>query len=320
MVAYSGISSNSQMVAIFEGKNFVFDHRISVGSLKENILGTCLICDSSYDDYSVRCCCSHCRMLVLVCPTCQDSTKEHVCELCEKNGKEPSQIPTRQDCDIEIGLSEPSCVGKPSASNHNELKVPWSNDCEQLKRLRILCLHGFRQNASNFKGRTSALVKKLKHIAELVFIDAPHDHSFVYQPIKGHCSGKPSPPSVTPKRKFAWLIDPNSSCNTEQDWKAADAPFDPLQYQQQTEGVEESYAYLENTISQMGSFDGILGFSQGAAMAALFCRRQQKTCGAPKFRFGVFCSGYPAPVGDFDGEPIKLSSLHCFGFGEGHDM
>ncbi|CAL4898649.1 unnamed protein product [Urochloa decumbens] len=304
----------------FEGKNFVFDHRISVGSLKENILGTCLICGSSYDDYSSRCRCNHCRMLVLVCPTCQDSNKEYVCELCQKNGKEHCQISTKQDCDIQIGISEPSGFEKTSISNHNVTsKVPWSNDSEQLKRLRILCLHGFRQNASNFKGRTSALAKKLKHIAELVFIDAPHELPFVYQPTQNHCSDKPSPPSATPKRKFAWLIAPNSSCNTEQDWKAADAPFDPLQYQQQTEGFEESYAYLEKAISQMGSFDGILGFSQGAAMAALFCRQQQKTCGAPKFRFGMFCSGYPAPVGDFDGEPIKLPSFHCFGNGEGHD-
>lgn len=46
-------------------------YRISVGSLKENILGTCLACGSSYDDYSSRCRCSHCRMLVLVCPMCQ---------------------------------------------------------------------------------------------------------------------------------------------------------------------------------------------------------------------------------------------------------
>ncbi|KAM0837649.1 hypothetical protein ACQ4PT_061481 [Festuca glaucescens] len=55
-------------------------------------------------------------------------------------------------------------------------------------------------------------------------------------------------------------------------------------------------------------------------MAALLCRRQQKTCGSPKFRFGIFCSGYLAPVGDLDSEPIRLPSLHCFGGGgEGHD-
>ncbi|XP_062204412.1 rhodanese-like domain-containing protein 6 isoform X2 [Phragmites australis] len=304
----------------FDGKNFVFDHRISVGSLKENILGTCLICGSSYDDYSACCRCSHCRMLVLVCPTCQDSTKKYVCELCQKNGEESCRISPTQDCEIQLGLSESSDFEKTSISNDFATsKFPRSNGSEQLKRLRILCLHGFRQNASNFKGRTSALAKKLKHIAELVFIDAPHELSFVYHPIQGHCSDKPSPPSVTAKQKFAWLISPNSSCNAEQDWKVADAPFDPLQYQQQTKGFEESYAYLENAISQVRSFDGILGFSQGAAMAALFCKQQQKTTGSLKFRFGIFCSGYPAPVGDFDSEWIKLPSLHCFGNAEGHD-
>jgi len=101
-------------------------YRISVGSLKENILGTCLLCGSSYDDYSSRCRCSHCRMLVLVCPTCQGSTKEYVCELCQKNGKELCQISNTQDCGIQI--SEPSGFENPSISNHNVTsKVPWSN-------------------------------------------------------------------------------------------------------------------------------------------------------------------------------------------------
>ncbi|KAL6622434.1 hypothetical protein ACP70R_032313 [Stipagrostis hirtigluma subsp. patula] len=309
----------------FEGKNFVFDHRISVGSLKENVLGTCLICGSSYDDYSSRCRCSHCRMLVLVCPTCQDSAREYICELCQKNGKQlnqispqSSQISPRHDCGIQLELS--SGVGKTSSSNQFATsEFPRSNGTEQLKKLRILCLHGFRQNASNFKGRTSALAKKLKHIAEIVFIDAPHELPFVYQPVQGYCSDMPSPPSVTAKQKFAWLISPNSSCQAKQDWKVADAPFDPLQYQQQTEGFEESYTFIENVISQMGNFDGVLGFSQGAAMAALLCRQQQKTYGSPKFRFGIFCSGYPAPVGDFDSKPVNLPSLHCFGNREGHD-
>lgn len=110
----------------FEGKNFVFDHRISVGSLKENILGACLICGSSFDDYSSRCRCSHCRMLVLVCPTCQDSTEEYACELCQKNGKEPCQLSTGQDCKIQRGLSE--SFEKPSISYHNVTsKVSWSD-------------------------------------------------------------------------------------------------------------------------------------------------------------------------------------------------
>ncbi|XP_062203297.1 rhodanese-like domain-containing protein 6 isoform X2 [Phragmites australis] len=112
----------------FEGKNFVFDHRISVGSLKENILGTCLICCSSYDDYSSRCRCNHCRMLVLVCPTCQESSKEYVCELCQKNGKESCQISPSQDCLIHIGLSESSGFENSSINNHCVTsKFPRSN-------------------------------------------------------------------------------------------------------------------------------------------------------------------------------------------------
>uniref|UniRef100_A0A0D3HVR3 Rhodanese domain-containing protein n=1 Tax=Oryza barthii TaxID=65489 RepID=A0A0D3HVR3_9ORYZ len=305
----------------FEGKNFVFDHRISVGSLKENILGTCLLCGSSFDDYSPRCRCSHCRMLVLVCSTCQDSTKDYVCELCQKNGKQCCQTSPRQGCKTESELIDSSDFGIPMIINQSATStIPRSNGSEQLKKLKILCLHGFRQNASNFKGRTSALAKKLKHIADLVFIDAPHELSFVYKPNPDHCSGRSSLPSGTPKRKYAWLVAPNSIFYAEHDWKIADAPFDPLQYQQQTDGFEESYAYLEHAISQMGNIDGILGFSQGAAMAALFCRQQQKTCGSLKFRFGIFCSGYPAPIiSDFDGEPIKLPSLHCFGNSEDHD-
>lgn len=112
----------------FEGKNFVFDHRISVGSLKETLLGTCLLCGSSFDDYSSRCRCSHCRMLVLVCSTCQNSSEEYVCELCQKNGKQCCQKSPRQDCQTELELSESSEFGNPPISNQiANSKNPRSN-------------------------------------------------------------------------------------------------------------------------------------------------------------------------------------------------
>ncbi|KAL9318720.1 hypothetical protein ACSQ67_015237 [Phaseolus vulgaris] len=71
----------------FKGKNFVFDHRISVGSSDANVIGTCLICQSSFDDYTTRCRCTYCRMLVLVCHSCQNESTVYVCELCQKQGK-----------------------------------------------------------------------------------------------------------------------------------------------------------------------------------------------------------------------------------------
>ena len=43
------------------------------------------------------------------------------------------------------------------------------------RRLRILCLHGFRQTGRSLRGRTRALQRKIKDLAELVYIDAPHE-------------------------------------------------------------------------------------------------------------------------------------------------
>lgn len=45
--------------------------RISVGSSKEVIVGNCLLCNNTFDDYSPRCRCRLCRMLVLVCNHCR---------------------------------------------------------------------------------------------------------------------------------------------------------------------------------------------------------------------------------------------------------
>jgi Serine hydrolase (FSH1) len=56
------------------------------------------------------------------------------------------------------------------------------------KKLRILCLHGFQQNGSGFKGRTGSLAKKLKNFSELIFIDAPHEVPFIYVPNKSSTS------------------------------------------------------------------------------------------------------------------------------------
>ncbi|CAH9087558.1 unnamed protein product [Cuscuta europaea] len=71
----------------FRGKNFVFDHRVSVGSSDSKVLGTCLLCNSSFDDYSSRNRCNFCRMLVLICKNCQNPKSMYACELCQKNGK-----------------------------------------------------------------------------------------------------------------------------------------------------------------------------------------------------------------------------------------
>lgn len=70
---------------------------------------------------------------------------------------------------------------------------------ESGERLRILCLHGYRQNGFIFKNKLGSLRKILNKYAELVFIDAPHpanmdmteDHH-PSMPIKQNASSNPS--------------------------------------------------------------------------------------------------------------------------------
>jgi hypothetical protein len=46
-------------------------------------------------------------------------------------------------------------------------------------RLRVLCLHGFRQSGRSFRGRSAALAKRLSSLVDLVFVDAPHPLPFL---------------------------------------------------------------------------------------------------------------------------------------------
>ncbi|XP_071698353.1 rhodanese-like domain-containing protein 6 [Rutidosis leptorrhynchoides] len=275
----------------FKGKNFVFDHRVSVGSADANMLGYCLMCNIPFDDYSSRIRCSYCRLLVLVCSACQVKNSTYVCELCQKYGK--------------LIESEPLSI-----------------ETKGSKKLRILCLHGFRQNASSFKGRTASLAKKLKNLVEFVYIDAPHQLQFIYQNKDiGDTPSKDSkfPPIKGCNRKFAWFIDPNTEENTSSDWELAQSPFDSLQYQKQTAGFDESLAYLKKIVSENGPFDGILGFSQGAAMAACVAARQMSLKGEIDFRFVILCSGFRVNLDENEKSSINCPSLHIYGSDHGKD-
>ncbi|KAG4166148.1 hypothetical protein ERO13_A13G112800v2 [Gossypium hirsutum] len=302
----------------FRGKNFVFDHRISVGSSDTSIMGACLICGSSYDNYSSRCRCTHCRILVLICDSCQIKSDAYVCELCLKHGMDFGSIPSVEDGELATVLDKndlKTVCSDSKISSH----LPSRNGNAAPRKLRILCLHGFRQNASCFKGRSASLAKKLKSIAELVFIDAPHELPFIYQSsteAKNSCApptGQHAPPPENCKRKYAWLVASDFGGKVEADWKIANQPFDPLQYQGQTDGFDVSLAYLKKMFSEQGPFDGILGFSQGAAMAALLCAQGDKLKAEIDLRFVILCSGFALPLADFWQKPINCPSLHIFG-------
>lgn len=159
-------------------------------------------------------------------------------------------------------------------------------------------------------------------------MDAPHELPFIFQPsVQGlydNCAlpaqqRSPPPLSQHCKTKYAWLVAPDSSERNETDWKMADCPFDPLQYQQQTDGLDVSLAYLKEVFAQRGPFDGILGFSQGAAMAAVVCSQLGTLKGDIDMRFVILCSGFAPALPEFEKESIKCPSLHIFGGDHGND-
>ncbi|KAK9828526.1 hypothetical protein WJX72_000594 [[Myrmecia] bisecta] len=252
----------------FRGKNFVFDERVSVGSSSEDVVGQCLVCQASCDDYGPRLRCHHCRLLVLVCATCReqgDDNTGYTCELCVAS--RPAVAAARA----------PAAGSSPAA---------------QPRRLRILCLHGFRQTGSSFKGRTAALAKKLRDIAELVAgglcrTNCQHSQGEGQSPTKAQLEPHDDMAARilklprTAQPRHAWLVSPDElrpadSGNTEAQWVPAPTTADEQQHLRQTAGWARSVEHLQAVLRGQGPFDGVLGFSQGAGVAAMLIALQQQ--------------------------------------------
>lgn len=71
--------------SLYLGKNFVFDRRRTDGLKGKGSVGRCDKCGIPHDDYfdeavSERICCHICKMLVLICPACEDSDTPFYCD------------------------------------------------------------------------------------------------------------------------------------------------------------------------------------------------------------------------------------------------
>ena len=165
-------------------------------------------------------------------------------------------------------------------------------------KARILCLHGYAQNAEFFRARTGALRKALKAVAEFHFVDAPH-------PATAEFLGE------VPEERGAAL----GWFNVGETAPGA-RPAISTQYV----GVEATLECIRAAVEEHGPFDGVLGFSQGATMAAYCCLRPEtwwKAGAAPPFRFAILFSAFLPRDPAWSlvaAEPSKsLPTFHCFG-------
>ncbi|EKM81246.1 hypothetical protein AGABI1DRAFT_112919 [Agaricus bisporus var. burnettii JB137-S8] len=133
----------------------------------------------------------------------------------------------------------------------------------------VLVLHGYSQNANIFSKRLGALRKEAKDV-ELVFIDAPH----ILQPVDVTGEHVNNP---------ALNFELSTTEPLEQDPELiARAWWQPNPERTKGIGLADSLAVVKDVL-QKRKFDGVMGFSQGAAFAAIIAALLEKPETYPPF-------------------------------------
>ncbi|XP_034034094.1 esterase OVCA2 [Thalassophryne amazonica] len=176
--------------------------------------------------------------------------------------------------------------------------------------VRLLCVHGYRQNSASFREKTGSLRKQLKNQAELVYVSAPH---CVEQDGTKNNINEAKEKDVSEAGCGGGDDDPRG-------WWFSDIHARSFNAQQQCEeslGIDESVKTVREAVKVQGPFDGILGFSQGAAFVAMLCSLQEQNL-VPEFcfRFAIVVAGFRSACQEhqkFYSVPLKIPSLHVFG-------
>ncbi|XP_043574102.1 esterase OVCA2 isoform X2 [Chiloscyllium plagiosum] len=170
--------------------------------------------------------------------------------------------------------------------------------------LRLLCVHGYRQDGRIFRERTGSLRKALRKRAELLYVSSPL---------------RVPPPLGTTAQPPAAAGDGESLQEDGRGWwfsNPVEDSFNALDHVETCKGLEESLETISKAMAELGPFDGIMGFSQGAALVAMVCALKQK--GDPRFQFdfAILVAGFKSRCKlheHFYQEPIAIPSLHVFG-------
>lgn len=129
---------------------------------------------------------------------------------------------------------------------------------ESMPKFRILCLHGYQQNAAVFREKSGSFRRPMKKYADFVFMNAPHEVEWehISQTASDTISASVAPIDC----RGWWYVSERFHTRNVKDH----------------EGFEESVQAVVNFAQKEGPFDGILGFSQGATLAFLLSSLKQK--------------------------------------------
>lgn len=204
---------------------------------------------------------------------------------------------------------------------------------QEARKLRILCLHGYLQNAEVrnpqpafqkppavappplsalsttpfsqiFRTRIGSMRKALKRRAEFIFVDAPYAAEGASAQDAAESAGS------TAEGRTWWQ------------WEDLEPGTRPSRAARYT-GWESSQAALEAALEEHGPVDGLLGFSQGATAAALFLAHRTPQNSTQKSQkesslFGIFIGGFLPRDENFAeairaAAPLEVRSMHVSG-------
>lgn len=139
-------------------------------------------------------------------------------------------------------------------------KTSGSSSAVATDKIKVLCLHGYRQNGDVFKSKLGSFRKNVQKYAEFVFVTAPH----VAPPINDTDASSTSADDQPEQRSWWFNKDDGTFKGTNRSGPAF--------------GFEESVRLVERVWSEQGPFQGLLGFSQGASFVGLLCNMSDRKC------------------------------------------
>ncbi|KAL7730008.1 hypothetical protein ACLKA6_009302 [Drosophila palustris] len=184
------------------------------------------------------------------------------------------------------GSSRESGGGSGGASTSSASKV------EITEKVRVLCLHGYRQDADSFKNKLGSFRKFAGKYADFVFISAPH----VAAPLE---------PNAEPvEQQRSWWANKD------------DGTFKGTNKGGPAYGFQDSLHAVEEAWKTQGPFQGLLGFSQGACFVGLICGLAKKKLTSIRPEFAVLSSGFISGslvhMSAYE-ERITIPTLHVYG-------
>ncbi|KAA8914594.1 serine hydrolase FSH [Sphaerosporella brunnea] len=169
--------------------------------------------------------------------------------------------------------------------------------------MNILFLHGFTQSGPLFSAKTKAVQKALTKA-----LGADTTFNFPTAPLKlqpADIPGNLEQPTEaeTETEAYGW-------------WRRAEPSGEYM-------GLAEMFAFLSEYLDAHGPFDGVVGFSQGAALAAILAavlendrpRPETFTTSHPPLKFAACYCGFRAPerYEEWYTPKVKTPTLHVIG-------